>query len=478
MQNEENNDAKGVETLDAEEIKPGVYGLPEEPKKAALILTSEQAEDQVKKEVAKIDVTQQKIRAIVKKTSAIKEIKGLEDKATYKKADEARKELKNLRTKVENKRKDIKAPYILISKGIEDHANTLKGLITPEEKRLEGLCDMYEAWETEEKERLQREKQQLLSDRVTKLIEAGIKFEGNFYTIGSVNVDTVTIGEMTPERFTQLVSVVVEEKQKADQAEADRLKAEAEEKERIAQQQKDNEEQAEKLKEQAKQLTAMRTSLRTQFIQQVGLTLEEGKGIYIYSTPSGNITVTQKEIEDTEDQSWGTMFAGIQTRITDLANLETKRKADEAEELEKKQQAENRFKNRAAMLIEIGITQNEVNPVDFSYFGAAQNKRYAVTLAEVKDLPDTVWAERLQTIKRELAEFIEAEGVALQELEKESELRTQQHTADTEAIKLLVTRIEALTYPNPALEENRAAVVSFAKSVNDNLSILKSKFNI
>jgi hypothetical protein len=118
-------------------------------------------------------------------------IAGTSDKAGYKKAKEAWKQLKDARIAIEKKRKELKEPAITYGKNIENIAKELTAMVEPIEKDLNAKMKYID--ETEEREaleasRLQREKEraeyealQRKSAREQNLFGVGMYYNGQVY---------------------------------------------------------------------------------------------------------------------------------------------------------------------------------------------------------------------------------------------------------------------------------------------------------
>jgi len=178
------------------------------------------------------------------------------DKDTYEKALEQWREVKNYRTKnVEPDFKNLKAPYVAITKFYNETCNPVIADFKLIEKPISDYVDKLEALKKAEDEKAQRELEQRLDDRVDKIIKAGAYFDGEYYSIGSeefnvppISLDVVSIQTMTDGIFENVLGQIIEKNEAITKAQAEkdeaariaeeqRLAAEAEEKRLFEEQQ-------------------------------------------------------------------------------------------------------------------------------------------------------------------------------------------------------------------------------------------------
>lgn len=141
------------------------------------------------------------------KESAKLTIKDKKDKEGFEKVKAANWKLVKLRTGLEAERKNLTEPFNKIKSGIDKIAKEdILGVTAKEEERTKALLDKWKEWEQEEADRIEREAKEKLDARVSELESAGIVFDGAFYSVGTVSVDLVTIGNLSDEHFAELKS--------------------------------------------------------------------------------------------------------------------------------------------------------------------------------------------------------------------------------------------------------------------------------
>jgi len=156
-------------------------------------------------------------------------IEGLEDKEGYKKVHEARMIVKGKRIEVEKRRKELKADSIAFGKAVEGEAKRIFTLLEPLEKYL---TDQEEAIDNE-KERIKQEKVRVeqikLQTRNNALYSLGARFDGSYFIVGAVFIDSAKLIDYSDEEFQAIIDKATVEfnKEKAlKDAEAARIKAE------------------------------------------------------------------------------------------------------------------------------------------------------------------------------------------------------------------------------------------------------------
>jgi hypothetical protein len=128
-----------------------------------------------------------------------------DDKDGYKKVYEKHREFVKVRTGTEKERKVLTDPFNQIKSGIDKVAkDEILSFTEKEEARLKSLVDQWKIWEQEEAERIEAEAAEALKIRVDELERLGIIFDGNFYSVGTVSVDIVTIQNLNDEAFSEL----------------------------------------------------------------------------------------------------------------------------------------------------------------------------------------------------------------------------------------------------------------------------------
>jgi len=173
-------------------------------------------------------------------------INGLKDKAGYKKADEARKEVKRERLKAEKVAENLKAPLTKLLGQIREREKSLVKDFDEIEDYLDDQVKAYDKEEAEEKARIAAEAERRYNHRMDQINTIGAKWNGHTsYKIGEVSVTSAEIKSLSDEQFIEITHRMeaegekireqerLEEERKAEEKriadeEAARLKAEAE----------------------------------------------------------------------------------------------------------------------------------------------------------------------------------------------------------------------------------------------------------
>jgi hypothetical protein len=147
-------------------------------------------------------------------------IKGVEDKEGYKLATDARKLVKNVRTKIEAKRKELKQPFWDMGVAIDAEAKRLTAMVQPIEKHLEEQIKAID----EEALRLRRAEE---LRRTNLLTEAGFQLAGEWWRVGNAVLLWTKVMELTDEELTEKLNEGrAEVARMASEQEAQRLEAE------------------------------------------------------------------------------------------------------------------------------------------------------------------------------------------------------------------------------------------------------------
>lgn len=195
------------------------------------------------KEITKeLDVSAKFIKDMEKQAKELV-ITGIDDKDGYANVNTALKTVKEKRTSVDNKRKELKAPALDFNKKVEAEAQKLIALLRPIEivlaKKKKVIDDEKELIAEEKR----KAKQKLFEDRVARLVGLPhVASNGTMYFCGNASVAVHNIGALKDDEFEKtfaelkvesdvLETVRLEKKKEAeqiqkvkdDQAEEDRL---------------------------------------------------------------------------------------------------------------------------------------------------------------------------------------------------------------------------------------------------------------
>lgn len=140
--------------------------------------------------LAEYSITDQRIAELQDEYGSLV-IVGPDDKEGIKKAEEGVKVLRKIRTTIESKRKDIKR---MIVDALDGTAKRIQAQINPIEERLKNQLD-----EIERAAEIAR--QNLINERINKLIEAGFAFNGIAYQCGAVNIFAQSIESLSDDEM-------------------------------------------------------------------------------------------------------------------------------------------------------------------------------------------------------------------------------------------------------------------------------------
>ncbi len=146
-----------------------------------------------KAEVMKVNKTNMAISELQAKYMAIT-INGIQDRDAYLTAQDGYKLVRNHRLAVERKRKEIVEFPNKFLKAVNGEAKRITELLTPIEEHLKLQVGVYEQAEAAEKQRKANELR-------TKLLEAGFKFDGNFYVCGMHTITADSLADMDDDRL-------------------------------------------------------------------------------------------------------------------------------------------------------------------------------------------------------------------------------------------------------------------------------------
>lgn len=158
-------------------------------------------------------------------------VAGITDKVGYTAVKDGIKNLKSIKTNIENLRKELTAPALKFQKGLIEEAKRIN-------ERLDPLIAHLDAEKKRIDDAKAAEDARIFRERNEKLVTNGWTVVGNFYICGALQFATADLKEMTPERFDFYYQEGVKEVERkkaaeaaaeAQQAELDRLKRELEE---------------------------------------------------------------------------------------------------------------------------------------------------------------------------------------------------------------------------------------------------------
>lgn len=353
----------------------------------AVIITEEiTIDNHIKQEVAKYNLADASIAKMKKKYAGLK-VKDVTDKEGIKVLKEALSEVSGTRTGIEKKRKEIKDEYLTIGRAIDGEAKRLTELILEVEQPLREEKERIDAELAAEKTRKEEEAAQALRERVEALKEAGMTFDGDFYSIGgTISMDISTIKQMKDSDFEFLKAKVEMEairiqKEAAEEArrkEEEEAKAEAERKKLAEEQaelkrQQDAMDAERKAFEKEKQdladaklkaeqeaahhkdrMLAEKISQRAIELNNIGFFYSNSRGVYLFSNKAGELEVHPSHLQDAADLYWAADVLGeMRNKAARLVKIEEEIISKEKEEArlkvieEQKKEAEAKQKQEA-----------------------------------------------------------------------------------------------------------------------------------
>lgn len=351
----ENQDApqKGKRGKGVKPAEPQAVEVTHVPTQEVIVLD---ADAQGAKEIQKYDINEAKIKEFKKQFGNLS-VKSLEDKDIIKKLEEGKKAVRSARTAVEAKRKELKAPYILVGEKIDEKAKSYTLLLKEIEEPIDAELDKIKAWEKEAAEKAEKEAEARLKTRMSELQAAGLAFNGAYYAIGeTISMDISTIKGWDDDDYNVFLAKVKLEKQKLDEAaEQERIAAEekaaAEQKEReefeekkkkqdeaeaaLQKERDDFEREKKELQEQKDELRRQKIASRESQLSGIGLTFDIISTNYIFANGFGSIEMTKGELEDVDDSTFTERVQDISEQVRGFVAQEEKDKAEKKEAADK-----------------------------------------------------------------------------------------------------------------------------------------------
>lgn len=204
--------------------------------KVAAVLTFEElvadATEKAKHELAKVSVTDQALAELRTQYQGLT-IMGTGDKDGYKAVQQGLSHVKKIRTSVEARRKELKAPALEFGRAIDKEAKRITAALMPLEWHLRSQKEAID-------EAIEAERRAVELSRIQALQENGYNVIGSFFVLGPFSIPTDGIAAMDEEQFQihlergkqELIRQQAEaqakaEREAAERAERDRLAAEA-----------------------------------------------------------------------------------------------------------------------------------------------------------------------------------------------------------------------------------------------------------
>lgn len=242
----------------AKKSDAAAVAAPVEKKEALeIVYTPEQREEALQAKIAsdvqKLPVVDQKISELRERFKDFK-IDGVGDKKGYDLAKSSLSELTCYRTATERKAQEITQDYKDVVKGVNGEAKRIIEEIKDIEAPIRLERKKYEEELAAEKKRKEEEEKQKLEDRVAKLKDIGLVFDGQFYALGNVTVDLVTIQKLKEDKFILLCSKASEEAARIEEERQEQERIREEEREKARQEAIRQEQERKRLEDERKEL--------------------------------------------------------------------------------------------------------------------------------------------------------------------------------------------------------------------------------
>jgi hypothetical protein len=179
--------------------------------------------------VAKYSITDQKITEM--KAYLALTIKDVNDKEGLEKVHKARMEVTKTLTGVEAERKELKKKVLETGRKIDSEAERISAELEPVKKDLKSKEDEHEKQLEEIRATKRREEEQKLGARSRLLLDSGMMFDGENYSLNHLTIGMFQLRNKIDEEFSSFVALVREEheaelvKQAERKAEEERLLA-------------------------------------------------------------------------------------------------------------------------------------------------------------------------------------------------------------------------------------------------------------
>lgn len=454
-----------TESIEFEDVQQDPNPRVDEPQ-VAKILT---AEDVAKNEIQKFNIADAAIAQMKQEFSGLT-IAGIDDREGYKKVKAAWQVVRNKRLLVEKKHKEIKADYLVVSRAIDGEKNRLVGLLEPLEGELKTEIDRIDDLIEAEKQKAEREAQERLQQRVAKLLESGIQFNGSFYAIGeTITVDVVTLKNLNDVQFSALLDRVEAENAKILEAKEEQARKEREEREAIQRQKEANEKleaelrnQREEMERQQAEMRQQRVNLRIQILQNAGFIWDDGPHALIFKQPdAGNIRISVYDFQELNGDQWDAKFLEIRADINRLRTLQAEKDEEKREQERLRVETErlrkekaDRWHARAAQLFKLGMHEGNgkfyilTDTMDETVY------RYA---ADMFDTPEVEWDGILKGIGDEILETRTKDEQNKKEAAAKKEAERLAALSDIERIDIYLNELAALKQPTINDERLKAA---------------------
>lgn len=476
-------------------------------------LNQEQAlQATIQNEIKKYSLPDAAIAELKEKYSGIV-FTSLEDKKTVKLIESAYQEVKKYRTGIENKRKDLKKEYLETGRAIDGEAKRLTELLLEIEDPLAEQYALIKEAKEAEKIRKEQEKKAVLLKRVETLEEAGLEFDGNFYSIGNISLDIATIEQLPQEAYENLLTRVGEEKTRLEKEEQERIKAEQEkaEQERLEAERKEKEHQ--QLEAEKQEMIKMRIESRSEYLTNIGFVkhtneLNNNSQFFFLQIGNKNLTFQVQDIGEMDLPTWNDFKEGLDETIAEAkqalqAEQEAERKRQHEEEQRKqkaKEEAEKAEAERIAFeeaeklaneVLKTRSKQLEENGFVFShslnsFLFTNEIGGVEISLEKVKYSADQVFIDCFKVSLNKLNDLKQQQAQAEQEQRRVAEERKQQEEnarlaklGDKEKVNEYFNKLRSViqTAPDLQLQQIDQSFKQLNAFVLDQLTKFENRFN-
>ena len=188
-------------------------------------------------------------------------IAGVDDKDGYALVKEARQTVKKTRVAVDKIRKSLIEPHLKIQKAINAEAERITDLLEPIETYLKKQEDEVEAELERQRQERERAKQTKIHERTQQVLNLGMRYVGNTYALGAVEIDVVDIKGASDENWDAMIAQA-EEENRAIQARIEAQEAERKaEAARLEQQRKEQDAERQRLENERLEIERQRQAL-------------------------------------------------------------------------------------------------------------------------------------------------------------------------------------------------------------------------
>lgn len=464
------------------------------------------AEKKAEMEIARFDVARNWI-AEKKAEYEHLAIHGLDDKTGHKAVTAAWQEIRNKRLQVQNKHKEIKADYLVITRKIDGEKNDLVALLEEIENPLKSELDRIEEEKEAAKKEEERKIQEKLQGRVDSLIANGMAFNGRYYGIGDViSIDIVTLKELADDEFGKLLERVQKENQTILDAQAAKEQREKEERdaqekkrlelEETERQQKEKQaeldRQQEALDKQKADMLAARTKARGKLLEAVGMTYNFSNRYFEFNSQDfGGIKIAIGGVEGMEDEQWEPEYDSIADSIKGLKAQQTVKDKErlELEETDRqrvekeKQEAEAKrvlLATRKSELMAYYGMKEQADGTFIRKFDFPEITPLLITKSQIENYETEPWeAEKNRLTDDKFSALKMQEGLQKKKNEAE-ELARQSALSDAERVREFVNGWSQGMMRKPEITDPKiaAAFASFdttvAGALEDLLNMLDS----